>query len=105
MVRLRRLTDTSWEYGVLAKTGDSRHQLSGSGNTLADTQATPTPETPTKFIIFGLSTHTVIYHLVIAKTCPDTTNPKLGEYIDIPYRETEDLEVTTKGYTAVLSVT
>ena len=71
-------TDSSWEYGVLAKTGDSRHQLSGSGNTLADTQATPTPETPTKFIIFGLSTHTVIYHLVIAN---------IGSTVNIPYSE------------------
>ena len=80
-------TDSSWEYGVLAKTGDSRHQLSGSGNTLADTQATPTPETPTKFIIFGLSTHKVIYHLVIAN---------IGNTINIPYREEKGGSETTK---------
>lgn len=80
-------TDSSWEYGVLAKTGDSKHQLSGSGNTLADTQATPTPETPTKFIIFGLSTHKVIYHLVIAN---------IGNKVTIPYRETKGGELKQK---------
>ena len=91
-------TDADWQYGVLAKTGDSRYQLSGSGNTLADTQATPTPETPTKFIIFGLSTHKVIYHLVIAKTCPDKKAASLptDQYVDIPYRKTKGGTETTK---------
>ena len=78
-------TDSSWEYGVFAKTGDNRHQLSGSGNTLADTQATPTPETPKKFIIFGLSTHKVIYHLVIAN---------IGGYEEIPYYDTSTTPAT-----------
>ncbi len=74
-----------WQYGVLAKTGDSRHQLSGYGQTLADTEAA-TPETPTKFIIFGLSTHKVIYHLVIQN---------IGSSVSIPYRATKDGSETT----------
>ena len=88
-------TDSEWQYGVLqvtGTTGNSAQRLTDHGETLTADASTE----PTKFIIFGLSTHTVIYHLLIAKTCPDTTNPKPGEYIDIPYRETEDLEVTTK---------
>ena len=79
-------SDDGWQYGVLAKTGDSRYQLSGFGNTLADTEAT-TPEVPTKFIIFGLSTHKVIYHLVIAN---------IGNTVNIPYRETKGGTETTK---------
>jgi len=51
---------------------------------------------PTKFIIFGLSTHKVIYHLVIAKSCPNTAAPATGEYVDIPYRETKGGSETTK---------
>lgn len=70
----------SWQYGVLAKTGAGRYQLSGTGNTLVDTEAA-TPETPTKFIIFGLSTNKVIYHLVIAN---------IGGYVDIPYSEKDE---------------
>ena len=91
--------DGSWEYGVLAKTGDSRLQLSGSGNTLADTQATPTPETPTKFIIFGLSTHTVIYHLVIANIGSSETIPYSASNVPLDKRYTSSNELVIQGST------
>ena len=61
-------TDSSWEYGMLQVTGGT-NRLSGYGQTT-------TADDPTKFIIFGLSTHTVIYHLVIAN---------IGETENIPY--------------------
>ncbi|MBR1878021.1 MAG: hypothetical protein IJ814_03330 [Paludibacteraceae bacterium] len=47
-----------WQYGMLQKTGTT-DKLSGYGETTVSSD-------PTKFIIFGLSTNTVIYHLVIA---------------------------------------
>ena len=61
------------EYGVLQVTGDA------SGNKLTDYGETLTTDaTPKYFIIFGLSTHKLIYHLVIAAT---------GDNVSIPYRE------------------
>lgn len=64
-------TDSSWEYGMLQVTGGT-NRLSGYGQTT-------TADDPTKFIIFGLSTHKVIYHLVIAN---------IGGHEDIPYYNT-----------------
>ena len=64
-----------WEYGVLQVTGDSDgKKLTDYGETLTANAST----TPTRFIIFGLSTNKVIYHLVIAN---------IGGYVDIPYSE------------------
>ena len=74
------LRKSGYDYGILQKTSDD-DRLSGHGETT-------TTGDPTKFIIFGLSVHDLIYHLIIAKTCPDKSNPQSGEYIDIPYRET-----------------
>jgi len=83
----------SWQYGVLQVTGDTdKKKLTTVGNALTPNAST----TPTKFIIFGLSTHKVIYHLVIAKSCPNTAAPATGEYVDIPYRETKGGSETTK---------
>ena len=74
-------TDTSWEYGMLQVTGDDNsNKLTGVGDNL-------TADAPTKFIIFGLSTHKVIYHLVIAN---------IGNKVTIPYRETKGGTLTTK---------
>ena len=64
-------TDSSWEYGMLQVTGGT-DKLSGHGHTTV-------ADAPTKFIIFGLSTHKVIYHLVIAN---------IGGHEDIPYYNT-----------------
>ena len=76
--------DSEWQYGMLQVTGNSNSQkLSSYGEALTANAITEA----NKFIIFGLSTHTVIYHLLIAKTCTDVDHPQAGEYIDIPYRE------------------
>lgn len=88
------LNHEGYEYGVLAKTGAKRYQLSGYGNTMADTEAA-TPQTPTQFIIFGLATHKVIYHLVIAPTATNTENPETGCYETIPYWD--GTSITTKN--------
>lgn len=72
-------TDSSWEYGMLQVTGGT-DKLSGFGHTTV-------ADAPTKFIIFGLSTHKVIYHLVIAN---------IGNKVTIPYRETKGGTLTTK---------
>ena len=66
----------AWQYGVLQVTGDSDgKKLTGVGDNLTADAGTG----PTKFIIFGLSTHKVIYHLVIAN---------IGGHEDIPYYNT-----------------
>ena len=68
-----------WQYGVLQVTGGT-NKLSGYGQTTVAAD-------PTKFIIFGLSTHKVIYHLVIAN---------IGNKVTIPYRETKGGTLTIK---------
>ena len=74
-----------YDYGVLQVTGDN------DGNKLTDYgESLTTDNNPKYFIIFGLSTHKLIYRLVIAKTCPDKDNPKPDEYVDIPYAEIEN---------------
>jgi len=77
-----------YDFGVLAETGNQDTMLSGYGQTTVTDDHNPetTADNPTKFIIFALSVHKLIYHLVIAKSCPDRTNPQSGEYVDIPYR-------------------
>lgn len=61
-----------WEYGVLQVTGDGDgKKLTTVGNALTADAGTA----PTKFIIFGLSTHKVIYHLVIANIGGNETIP------------------------------
>ena len=64
-------TDLEWQYGMLQETGGT-NKLSGYGQTTVAAD-------PKKFIIFGLSTHKVIYHLVIAN---------IGGHEDIPYYNT-----------------
>ena len=63
------LKKTGYPYGILQETG-SDNRLSGYGQTT-------TTGDPTKFILFGLSTHKLIYHFVIAN---------IGSHVDIPYR-------------------
>ena len=72
------LRKTGYDYGILQQTG-LNNRLTGVGDGL-------TTENPTKYIIFGLSIHKLIYHLIIAKSCPDKSNPKAGESDTIPYR-------------------
>ena len=82
------LKKSDYDYGILQKAGLS-DRLSGYG------QTTVTGD-PTKFIIFGLSVHDLIYHLIIAKTCANTASPGTGEYVDIKFRETESGALTDK---------
>ena len=71
-----------WQYGVLQETGttgDAAKRLTTVGDALTADASTE----PTKFIIFGLSTYKVIYHLVIAnignsETIPYYENAALG---------------------------
>lgn len=59
-----------WEYGML--------QVTGTNNKLTTVGNDTTTSDPTKFIIFGLSTHKVIYHLIIAN---------IGAKVKIPYSD------------------
>lgn len=84
----------NYENGVFEMTGHKGYKLTmtnDNGSTLGIAQITTGD--PHYFIIFGLSTHRLIYHLVIAKTCPDHNNPQEGEYVDIPHRTTESGEL------------
>lgn len=83
------LKKSGYDYGILAETGNQNTKLSGYGGET-------TTGDPTKFIIFGLSVHDLIYHLIIAKTCPDHDSPASGEYVDIPYRESESGTLDSK---------
>ena len=84
------LKKSGYEYGILQKTG-LPNRLSGHGETT-------TTGDPTKYIIFGLSIHDLIYRLVIAKTCPNKSAVPLptDQYVDIDYRATESGTLTTK---------
>ena len=64
------LKKTGYPYGILQETGSDK-RLSGYGQTT-------TTDDPNKFIIFGLSTHKLIYHFIIAN---------INSSVDIPYRE------------------
>ena len=72
------LKKSGYDYGILQVTGttgdDAGKKLTGFGGALTADDSTA----PTKFIIFGLSVHDLIYHLIIAKT---------GDTVDIPYRD------------------
>ncbi|MBR3648015.1 MAG: hypothetical protein IKN59_06485 [Paludibacteraceae bacterium] len=67
------LKKEDYDYGILQETGGTA-KLTGYGNELTADVSTD----PTKFIIFGLSVHDLIYHLVIANT---------GSTVTIPYSE------------------
>jgi len=73
------LRKPDYDYGVLQKTGLA-DRLTGYGQTT-------TTVAPTKYIIFGLSIHDLIYHLIIANS---------GKTVDIDYRETKAGTLTTK---------
>ena len=90
------LRKEGYDYGILQLTGttgaDAGKKLTGFGGALTPDASTD----PTKYIIFGLSIHKLIYHLIIAKSCADTLNPNADEYVDIAYRATESGTLTTK---------
>ena len=98
------LKKDSYDYGVFAETGNQTNMLSfvddDSNPSTAPVISLSTTD-PNKFIIFALSTHQLIYHLVLGNT--GTGSPA---YIDIPYREgTESNPSPTLGIEHVLCTT
>lgn len=77
------LKKDGYDYGILQETGGTQ-KLSGHGETTVAGD-------PTKFIFFGLSSGTLIYHLIIARTCKESekTSPASDQYVDIDYRTVE----------------
>ena len=75
------LKKNGYDYGILQETGGD-HKLSDYGQT-----TTPSGD-PTKFIIFGLSVHKLLYHLIIANT---------GASVDIPYRAGDETTYQESG--------
>lgn len=71
-----------YDYGVLAVTGHKESALTmtdDNGSTLGVAKITTSD--PKYFIIFGLSTHKLIYHLVLAN---------IGKTVEIPYSDNND---------------
>ena len=75
------LKKSGYDYGILQETAGT-DKLSGYGQTMVSGD-------PTKFIIFGLSVHDLIYRLIIAKTCElsKKSSATSDQYVDIPYSE------------------
>lgn len=82
------LKKTGYGYGILQETGGT-NKLSGYGQTT-------TTGDPTKFIIFGLSVHDLIYHLIIAKT---------GDTVSIDYRSGTESSPGTLGTEVITGTT
>ena len=92
------LKKTGYDYGVLAEMGEKDNMLSFEDDD-SDPETAPSvslKSTPNKFIIFGLSVHDLIYHLIIAKTCADKDNPGSGESVTIPYMASESGTLSNK---------
>ena len=98
------LKKTGYDYGILQMTGttgaDAGKKLTDYGG------STTTGDTPTKFIIFGLSVHDLIYHLIIAKTCPNKAADPLptDEYVDIPSSDSNPADPNYNSTTKKLRV-
>lgn len=93
------LKKDGYDYGVFAKTGDKDYML--SFGTLADPsgahELSISKTAPNKFVPFALSTHKLVYHLIINTSNVNTT---------IPYREgTEDAPSATLGSKDILGTT
>ena len=82
------LRKDGYDYGILQVTGttgaDAYKKLTGFGGALTANAATA----PAKFVIFGLSVHTLIYRLIIANT---------GNVVTIPYRNGDENSYTTSS--------
>ena len=74
------LKKSGYDYGILQVMGGTK-KLSGYGQTLT------AADSPTHFVIFGLSIHDLIYRLIIAKTCElsKKSTATSDQYVDIPY--------------------
>ena len=92
------LKKTGYDYGILQVMGttgtDAGKKLTGHGEGITANASTD----PNHYVIFGLSVHDLIYRLIIARTCTKTeeTSPAADQYVDIPFRETESGDETTK---------
>ena len=84
------LKKDGYDYGVFAKTGDKGYML--SFGTLADPSGTHTlsisTTAPNKFVPFALSTHKLVYHLII-----NTSN----QHTIIPHRTGDETTYTTSS--------
>ncbi len=80
------LKKSGYDYGILQIIGTTG---ADAGKKLTEYGQTTTTGDPTKFVIFGLSVHDLIYRLIIAKTCTkaEETDPYLApsKYVNIPY--------------------
>ena len=95
------IPEENYGYGVLAVTGTKANKLTmatDDGNDAThETVSVATTETPTPFIFFGLATHKMIYHLVIAKTYYDEAGSHgADETVEIPYWDESTSTLTTK---------
>lgn len=90
------LKKSGYDYGILQETAGTDKLTFGDVDSDPETPNTcgMTTGDPTKFIIFGLSVHDLIYRLVIAKTCTNeeiekdkahTIELDPSKYVDIPY--------------------
>ena len=79
------LKKSGYDYGILQIIGTTG---ADAGKKLTDYGQTTTTGDPTKFVIFGLSVHDLIYHLIIATT--NTT-------VKIPYRDGDESTYQESG--------
>ena len=83
------LKKSGYDYGILQETAGTNKLTFGDVDSNPGTPNTcfMTTGDPTKFIIFGLSVHDLIYRLVIAKTCElsKKSTATSDQYVDIPY--------------------
>ena len=81
------LKKTGYDYGVLqvaGTTGDAAQRLTGYGGSLTANASID----PTKFIIFGLSVHDMLYRLIINN---------INQYTEIPYRSGKEGDYTSES--------
>ncbi len=76
------LYKTGYNNGVLAETGNQTYMLKGYGQTTGTSDIN-------QFMIFGLSTHKVIYRLVMAN---------IGQTVSIPYSKKDEHGNWVEGY-------
>lgn len=91
------LRKDGYDYGVFAKTGDKDYMLSFGGPSDVPHTLSISTTAPNKFVPFALSTHKLVYHLIINTSNVNTT---------IPYRTgDEDHPSETLGETDILGTT
>jgi hypothetical protein len=80
------LKKEGYDYGILQETSGTNRLTGFGGASIA--------EAPSKFTIFALSVHNLIYRLIIANTCTKEkeANPDEGQYADIPWLDSGTLK-------------